>query len=46
MDVLFDVEPGVLAAIAPKPGGCVPIAHEELVRLSAIAAEHECDPAR
>lgn len=45
MDVLFDVEPAVLARIAPKPGGCIPISHDEHLRLAAIAAEH-CDPVR
>lgn len=45
MDVLFDMEPAVLARIAPKPGGCIPISHDEHLRLAAIAAEH-CDPVR
>jgi hypothetical protein len=45
MDVLFDMEPSVLASIAQKPGGCIPIRHDEHLRLTAIAAEH-CDPVR
>jgi hypothetical protein len=45
MDVLFELSPAVLASIAAKPGGCVPITHEEHLRLSAIAAEH-CSPVR
>jgi hypothetical protein len=45
MDVLFDMEPSVLASIAQKPGGCIPITYDEHLRLTAIAAEH-CDPVR
>jgi hypothetical protein len=45
MDVLFEMEPTVLASIAQKPGGCIPITHEEHLRLTAIAADH-CDPVR
>jgi hypothetical protein len=40
MDVLLDVGHDVLAAIAHKPGGCIPINHDELLRLSAVAAQH------
>lgn len=45
MDVLFELEHAVLATIAEKPGGCIPITHEEHLRLAAIAAEH-CEPVR
>jgi hypothetical protein len=45
MDVLFEMEPTVLASIAQKPGGCIPITHDEHLRLTAIAAEH-CNPVR
>lgn len=45
MDVLYDMEHAVLSRIAPKPGGCIPIDHDEHLRLAAIAAEH-CEPVR